>query len=109
PDRAGDEARLVWILGGPAVGDLAGGSGGGDVQVPHSAFQVVVGLGDGGGGEGVGLADVGAGGVIGVVQLGDDVRPGQTQKVVVALQRIGVILEPLAAEVLFAEVIALDH
>ena len=98
PDRAGDEARLVRLLGGPAVGDLAGDARAGQVDVAHRALQPVVGLGDRGGREGVGLADVGAGGVILVVQVGDDVRPGEAQDVVVALQLAGVVGEALAAD-----------
>ena len=62
-----------------------------------------------GGVEGVGLADVGPGGEIGVVQLGDQVRPGQAQQIVVALQRHGVIGEPLAAEIRLGQALALDH
>src|SRR5690606_17017138 len=53
-DGAGDEAGLVRLLLGPAVGDLARDAGAFIVQVIDRVFQPVVGLGDGGRGEGVG-------------------------------------------------------
>ncbi|MNI74989.1 hypothetical protein D3C73_1311080 [compost metagenome] len=43
------------------------------------------------------------------MQVGDDVRPRQDQQVVVALLRVVVVAETLAAEVLFRQLAALDH
>jgi hypothetical protein len=43
------------------------------------------------------------------VDLADDVGPRQDQQVVVALQILRMILEPLAAEVRFRQLVALDH
>ncbi len=44
-----------------------------------------------------------------VVQVGDDVGPGQAQDVVIALHLTDVMGEALAAEILFRQVAALDH
>src|SRR5690606_33910127 len=59
--------------------------------------------------EGVGLGDVGAGGVVAVVQPRDDVRPRQAQDVVVALHLAVVVGEALGAEVGLVQALALDH
>ncbi len=39
----------------------------------------------------------------------DDVRPGQDEQVVVALQVAGLVGEALAAEVRLVQLVALDH
>ena len=59
--------------------------------------------------EGVGLKDVGAGFEIGVVDLADDLRLRQHQKVVIALEIVAVILEALAAIACLVQLVALDH
>ncbi len=43
------------------------------------------------------------------MQIGHDVGPSQDQQVVVALLRMVVVAEALAAEVLFRQIAALDH
>src|SRR5690606_39189520 len=70
-DGAGDEAGLVRLFFSPAVGDLARDAGAFIVQVIDRVLQTVIGLGDGGRGEGVGLRNIGPGGVIDIVQVGD--------------------------------------
>ncbi len=80
-----------------------------DVQLVGEVGQVVVGLRDGGRGEGVGLDDVRAGQKVLPVDLLDDVGAGQREQVAVALdvQRVG--RETLAAEVLLAQLLELEH
>jgi hypothetical protein len=109
PDGPGQEARLVRLGGGPAVGALATETGCGEVDVAHRMLQCIIGLADRGGVEGVGLADVGAGREIGVVQLGHEVGAGEAQQIVVALQRMAVILEMAVAEIILAEPLLLEH
>ena len=55
PIEPATKRGLSGVLGGPAVGGLAGEAGAGEVDVAHRALQLIVGLGDRGGGEGVGL------------------------------------------------------
>ena len=43
------------------------------------------------------------------MQIGDDVGPGQTQDVVVALHLADMAGEAVAPEILFGQVVALDH
>ena len=80
-----------------------------DVQLVGHVLEQVVGLRDGGAAERVGLDDVGAGGQVLPVDLADHVGPRQDQQVVVALEILRVILEALAAEVRFRQLVALDH
>ena len=63
----------------------------------------------GGGTEGVGFQDVGAGFKILLVNLADHVGPGELQQLVVAFQGFRVVAETLAAIVVLAEPVALDH
>ena len=66
----------------------------GDVQLVDERLEPVVGLRDGGAGEGVGLDDVGAGGEILAVDRADDVGTrDQDQQVAVALQIVRVVPE----------------
>ena len=85
-DGAGDEARLVGRLLGPGIGRLARELGRGDVHLIGDVLEPVIGLADGLGVEGVGLDDVGAGFEIGIMDLADDLRLGQHQQIVVALE-----------------------
>ena len=59
-----------------------------DVQVIDLVLQPVIGLRDGGRGEGVGFHDIRAGLGIAVMDFLDRLRPGQVQKVVIALLRM---------------------
>uniref|UniRef100_A0A0N4ZXP4 EF-hand domain-containing protein n=1 Tax=Parastrongyloides trichosuri TaxID=131310 RepID=A0A0N4ZXP4_PARTI len=108
-DGAGDEAGLVRLLFRPAVGDFARDTGAFIVEVIDRLFQTVIRLGDGRRGEGVGLRNIGPGGVVDVVQISHDVGPRQDQQVVVALLRMVVVAETLAAEIFFRQIAALDH
>ena len=71
--------------------------------------ESIIALRDGLGVEGVGLNDVGAGFEIRVVDLADDVRLGQHEQVVVALEVAWVILEARATIACLVELIALNH
>ncbi len=83
------------------VGRLAGDAGGGDVDRVRPVGQVILGEDERGPAEGVGLDDVGPGLEVAAVDRGDDVRAGQVQVLVAALERF-------AAEVGGAEVSGLD-
>jgi hypothetical protein len=70
------------------------------VHLARQVLHAVIGLGDGGGAEGVGFDDVGAGGEVTLVDVGDHVGAGQAQQLVVALDVVGKVLEPLATVLL---------
>jgi len=107
--RPGHEARLVRRLGGPLGGHALGEPRRLDVELVADRFEVVVRLGDGVGVEGVGLDDVAARGQVLGVDVGDDLRLGQHEEVVVAAQLLVVVREPLAAVVGLRRPVALDH
>ena len=65
-------------------------------------------LRDGGGGEGVGLDDVGAGLEEALVDVADDVRPGEREDVAVVEQVLLGVGEALAAGVGLVEAVAAD-
>jgi len=79
------------------------------VDLVGQVFHVVVGQGDGVGVEGVGLDDVRAGGQVGLVDAADDVRLGEDEEVVVALQLAGMVLEARPPVVRLVELMGLDH
>ena len=81
----------------------------GDVQLVRDVPEVVILLGDGGGAKRVGLDDVGPRGKVFPMDLSDDVGARDGQQVVVALQSVFDIGKPLAAKVLFSQVVALNH
>ncbi len=98
--------------------------GTGLVQFVHQVFEVVVGLADRRGVEGVGLDQIRARFQVGGVDVGDDLRPGQQQQIVVALQvmafrccviaagamqMVVAIGEALATVIVFLQAMALDH
>ncbi len=83
-EGAGDEPRPVGRA--VLVAGLAGEPGRGQVHLAGRVFEVIVGLGDPRRAEGIGLDQVGAGGQVLVVDLGDDVRLGDRQQLVVALE-----------------------
>ena len=115
PDRSGGEARLVRLLLGPAVGRGAGQLGALQVDVPHRlSVQRIVFLRDGGRRKGVGLADVRARAVVLIVQVRDDVRPGDAEDVVVPLHLVLFVIavdrgEPVGAEIRLRQAPPLDH
>ena len=108
-EHPGDETRAIRGLQGLGVGHLAGDSGAGQIQLIGDGLHAVVGLGDARGIEGVGFQDVGAGIQVGLLDLGDDLRLGQQQQVVVALDVARPVGETLATVVRFFQPIALDH
>ena len=96
--------------GGGGLGRGAAGAGdGGGVQLRDQRLQMVVGLGDRGGVEGVGFNDVGAGGKVLGMNLFNHIRPGEDEQVVVALEVVWMAGETRAAEIRLGEVPALDH
>ena len=70
---------------------------------------MVVGLGDGRGAEGVGLDEVGTGLQVLLVDFLDDVGSGEREQLVVALHVMGMVAEALAAVVVLAQLVLLDH
>ncbi len=108
PHRSGHEAGSV-LFPDYGVGGRTGQPGCGQVQLWHQLLQVVVGLGDAGAVEGVGLDDVSAGPQVVQMDLLDDVGASQGEQIVVALQRAGMIPEAGTAEVVFPQLVALDH
>ena len=88
--RSGDESRTVG--GGERVGHVAGGTCRGEVDLVGSVLQVVFAERNAECAEAVRLDDIRAGGEVVGVHLGDDVGPGDRQKV-------GAPVEGLTAEV----------
>ena len=80
-----------------------------EVELVGEVLHAVVGQGDPLGVEGVGLDEVGAGLEVCRVDAADDVRLGEAEQVVVALEVALPVGEPLAAVVGLAEPLALDH
>ena len=100
---------LVGRACGHRVARLASEPRSGDIHLVRVVLHAVVGERDALGVEGVGLDDVGAGLEVGVVDLADEVRLGQHEQVVVALDVAGPVGEALAAELLLLELVALHH
>ncbi len=109
PDGAGHEARAVRRSRRPLVGHPAGQPRALDIQLVGQILQAVVGLRDGGSREGVGLDEVGAGGEVLGVDVGDDVGPGQYQQVAVALEFDRVVGKARPPVVGGVELAPLDH
>ena len=99
PEGAGHKAGLVRDPAGGFIGGGAGEPGGGDIKFDGTCFHPVVGQADAVGVEGVGLDDVRAGLKVLAVDVAYDVRTGEGQQVVVALQVTGEWPETLAAVV----------
>ena len=108
-DRAGDETAAAGRGGLGLGGGAAGDGGGGEVDVAHEGLELVVGLRNRGGVEGVRFDQVGAGGEIRGVNLLDDVGAREAEQVVVALEIVRMSGETFAAEVGLRQVVALDH
>ena len=108
PDGAGDETPASRLLRHHPVAGLARAAGARHVQLMGDLGHAVVVLGNRRGGKGVGLDDVRAGEQVVLVDLPDGVGLGQHQKVVVALQVLRPVGEPLASEVRFLQLQVLD-
>ena len=88
-----------------AAGDLCAGK----IEVGGAALEAVFGHGDDLGVEGVGLDDVGAGIQVEAVNVFDDLRLGEIERVVIAAQVFGMAGELGAAEIGLGEAAGLDH
>ena len=66
-------------------------------------------LGDSGGAEGVGLDDIRTGLEVGLVDVADDLRLGERQQIVVALQVARPVLEAFPPVAVLVQLVALDH
>ena len=108
-DRAGDEARPIGRARGPLVRGLAREARALAAHLGCEPFEGVVGLADRRRGEGVRRRDVGAGGEVLVVDLGDDLRTGDVQQVGIALDVAPVVTQALAAVVGLGEPLAVDE
>ncbi len=109
PHRPGDEARTIRRPGGPAIAGSAREARPLEVQLVGERLERIVRLHDGRAAEGIRLDDVRAGREILIVDLGDDVGACENQQVVVPLHVLRMIAEPIAAEVLLGQRVALDH
>ena len=89
-------------MGGIFVARGAGDSGPGVVQLIDNLFELVIRLGQTCGIKRVGLDDVGTSRQILLVNPLDDVRAGEQQQIVIALQIVRVIGETLAPEIGFS-------
>ncbi len=101
--QAGPRRRRMGIA------DLAGKTGAFAVEFAHHILQSVIGLADARGVEGIGLQYVDAGFQIGSADIFNDVRTGQRQKVVVALEVMAVVGKAAATKILFGKLVTLDH
>jgi hypothetical protein len=79
------------------------------VQLAHQMAQAVIFLAGEVGVEGVGFDEIDAGFQILAADILDDLRLGQSQKIIVALQLGRMIAEALAPEIILAQLEALDH
>ena len=103
----GHETRLVGRA--EAVGRLAGDAGRGEVHLAGELGHAVVGLRDDRRTKGIGLDDVCAGSQIVGMNLGNHLRTGDREQLVVAFDVVGEVGQPLAAVVGLGELVALDH
>ena len=105
---AGDEAPLaVFLLGrGRRVARQRRAR---RVEFVGDALHAVIGLRDGGGGEGVGRDDVGAGAEIGEMNVAHGVRTAQIEQIVVAAHLAVPGVETRAAIAFLVELERLDH
>ena len=109
PDRPCHPSHSPWIRLQKFVRGFPCQPGGGQVDVPHRGFQGVIRLGDRGGVKGVGLNDLRARLEVGLVDASDHIRPGDRQNIVVSLEVLGMGDEALSPEILFRQVVPLDH
>ena len=109
PQDARDEARLAGRARRERVRYLARDARRGEVHLRDDPLESIVGLRDRRRVEGVGLEDVGAGFEVLRVDLAHDVGTRERQQVVVAAEVLVEVPEPLAAELRFRELVALDH
>ena len=105
--HAGHQARTA--AGAEFIAQFARQPGAGFVQFPDQMAQAVILLAGKIGVEGIGFDKIDARFQILAADVPDDLRLGQGEKVVVALQVRRMIAETLAPEILFTQLEALDH
>ena len=107
PERAGGKARPVGRgkLDAGGLGDTRRGK----IHFNREMLEVVVGLGDTGGAEGVGLDDVGAGGEVLPVNFGNQRGLRQREQLVVTLHVMRTAGKVCAAISRLIEFVLLDH
>ena len=88
---------------------LPGDARSGHVQFGREVTKLVVVLGDRCTVEGIGLDNIGAGLQIGQVNVLDNIGPGQGKQIVVALEVLVVVFEPLPAVIGLHQAERLDH
>ena len=108
-ERAGDVARPRRVGGGDRLDRGAREPRRLVVDLVGELLHAVVAQRDRGGVEGVGLDEVGAGGEVLLVDRGHQLRLGQRQQVVVALEVAGPVGEALAAVAGLVGPVALDR
>ena len=108
-DGASHEEGAGWVGGQNAVHGPAGHPGCCKVQFANQRFKSVVGLGNGRRTEGVGFNDIRSGLQELHVDLFDDLRPGDDQQVIVALEVGRMVSKPRSAEIGFLQLVFLDH
>src|SRR5699024_7086510 len=104
-----DPARLPRVRGGDVVGGGPGQACRREVDLVGEVLHAVVGQGDALGVEGVGLDEVGARLEVLPVQLRDEVRLGEDEAGVVALDVNRPVGDTLPGEVRLGESLPLDH
>ena len=109
PDRSRDETRFFRRLPRPCVGGLSGDLRPRPVQFVDEILKPVVRLRDGVGVEGVCFDDVRTGLQIGVVNLPDRLRAGQTEHVVVSPELLFQGLKARAPEIALGQALFLKH
>ena len=109
PEGAGDETNAARLCGHDRVRRGAGVARPCHVQLVSQLLQLVVRQRDRGGVERVGLDDVRPGLEVLAMDGLDDLRLRQAEQVVVPLQILRPILEPLAAKPRLVQLVSLDH
>ena len=106
---SGDEAGLAGVGVGVLVGYAARQLRGFAVYLVHPVFEAELRQAVACGGEGVGGEDVGAGVEVLALNVADDARLGENQRVHAALQVEMVVGEALASELRFRQPVGLEH
>ena len=109
PEHTSHKPGPVWVFCLHGVGGFAGQPGGFTVDVGHLGLHAVVSHGNRGAIKGVGLKNIRTGLQVGGVNRFDNVRLGQAQQVIVALQVTRPIGKFLAPIVGLLQLIALNH
>ena len=107
---ADDASHKAWSFGGRiGVGCFTRQACGGDIDLVGELLHLIVGHGDAAGVEAVGLDNIRTRLEIGCVNVADDLRLGQHQQVIVALDIHMPVGKALATIIRLLEFVALDH